>query len=308
MTEAPSTLPRATHRKTSAVTVHEVAALAGVSPALTYSVFGDIIHGLESVRSDAGIQLFIGATRHDEKREEKVLRAFLSRRQNGIVLVGSVNTDAGHSLLRHARVPVVEAWDWTSDSVDSLVVFSNAAHVVDLGYHRPAFVGWLGGLDSHARAGRDGFVSAMSKLSPGRIAPVVDSVERVISIEAGRKLLDATLREHPDTDVLVRASDVFATGALLEAQSRGLKIPEDIAVTGFGDFQLNRHLSPALTAVRTPNGTIGRRAAELLLERRALPGLAPRIPGPRFHADRARQRLNGTPLHNQHLSSTTERI
>jgi LacI family gluconate utilization system Gnt-I transcriptional repressor len=291
-----------------------VAALAEVSPAHTYSVLGDITLRLESILSDAQIQLFIGAARSDEKREEKALRAFLSLLQIRVVLVGSVKTDDGRSLLRRAGVPVVEARDRTGDLGGSPVVFSNAAairataaHVVNLGSRRPTFMRWLSGLDSGARAARDGFLPAISGLSLGRIAPVVDLVQRFRGIEAGRGLQDATLREHPDTDVF-SASDVFDTGAMLEAKSHSLEIHENLAVTGFGDFELSRPLSPTSSAVRTPNGTVGRSAAELLLERRALPVLARLGLGRRFRAERAGLHLDGAQFQNQHLSSTTEKI
>jgi LacI family gluconate utilization system Gnt-I transcriptional repressor len=67
--------------------------------------------------------------------------------------------------------------------------------------------------------------------------------------------------------VLLCASDIFATGALLEAQSRGIAVPGRLAVTGFGDFELSRHITPAITTIQTPSTQIGRRAGELLLER-----------------------------------------
>jgi LacI family gluconate utilization system Gnt-I transcriptional repressor len=332
VTETSGTPTRPTRRKTGTVTVHEVAALAGVSPstvsralrapdqvseaayeavmravaethyvpnraasnlasnrsgtvatvlpALTYSVFADIVHGLETVLADAGIQLFIGSAGYDPAREEEVLRALLGRRPDGVVLVGTTHTSSARALLEQSQVPVVETWDWTEEPVGSLVGFSHAAafesvaeYIVERGYRSPTFVGWVSGSDARARARRDGFLAAMARLRPEITVPVVDAGERGIGLETGSWLLEEALRSHPETDVLVCASDIFATGAMLEAERRGLRVPDDLAITGFGDFELSARLNPGLTTVATPDLEIGRRAGELLLARIADPTL-----------------------------------
>lgn len=248
--------------------------VVAVMPAMSYSVFADTVHGLEAVLSEAGIQLFLGTTGYDAEREEKILGAFLGRRPDGIVLVGASHTPGTRKLLRRARIPVVETWDWSDDPIDSLVGFSNGAaftaiveYVLAAGYRHPTFGGWLTGADSRARARRDAFQDTLARLRPGDPVPIIDTAARRISVEAGAWLLDEARERYPETDVLVCASDIFATGAMLRAQSLGMRVPEDIAVTGFGDFEVSRFLHPPLTTVQTPNESIGRRAGELILER-----------------------------------------
>ncbi|WP_243075850.1 LacI family DNA-binding transcriptional regulator [Microbacterium sp. SS28] len=256
--------------------------VAAVMPAMSYSVFADTVHGLEAELSAAGVQLFLGTSGYDEEREEQVVRAFLGRRPDGIVMVGASHTAGTREMLRRARIPVIETWDWSDDPIDSLVGFSNGAafaaiveYVVEAGYRHPTFAGWLTGADSRARARRDGFEATLRRLLPDELARVLDTGSRGISVEAGGWLLAEALEQHPETDVLVCASDIFATGAVLEAQRRGLDVPRDIAITGFGDFEISRYLHPALTTVQTPNNSIGRRAGELILERIAEPDAAP---------------------------------
>lgn len=256
--------------------------VAAVMPAMSYSVFADTVHGLEEVLSEAGIQLFLGTTGYDEEREEQVVRAFLGRRPDGIVLVGASHTPATRDLLRRSRIPIVETWDWSDDPIDSLVGFSNGdafaamtEYVVGAGYRHPTFAGWLTGADSRAHARRDGFRDTIARLLPDEPIRILDTGERGISVEAGGWLLDVALEQHPETDVLVCASDIFATGAVLAAHRKGLRVPHDIAVTGFGDFEMSRYLPPPLTTILPPNDSIGRRAGELILERIADPTTAP---------------------------------
>ncbi|MET4640260.1 LacI family gluconate utilization system Gnt-I transcriptional repressor [Mycetocola sp. 2940] len=250
--------------------------VAAVIPAISYSVFADTVHGLEEVLSEAGMQLFLGATGYDLDREEQLVRAFLGRRPDGIIMVGSHHSPATRELLRRSRIPVVETWDWSDDPIGSLVGFSNGDafeqivdFVISRGYRHPTFGGWLAGADSRASARRDAFRDTVTRQLPGEQIRILDTGGRGISVEAGRWLLDRALADHPETDVLVCASDIFATGALLEAQARGLRVPDDIALTGFGDFELSQHLSPALTTIQTPDDEIGRRAGQLIIERTA---------------------------------------
>ncbi|HIY66764.1 MAG TPA: LacI family DNA-binding transcriptional regulator [Candidatus Agrococcus pullicola] len=248
--------------------------VAALVPAVSYSVFADTIHGLDAVLSPKGYHLFIGSTEYDREREEGLIRAFLGRRPDGIVVVGTEHTPAARALLKGSNVPVVETWNWTEDPIDSLVGFSNrdaSAALVDFaherGYRHPAFGGWLTGRDSRAYERRIAFEQRVAELFPGESIRVVDAGTQGISIEAGRALLERTLHEYPETDVLMCASDIFATGALLEAESRGIDVPGQLAICGFGDFELSRHLSTPLTTVTTPNLEIGRRAGEVLLQR-----------------------------------------
>ncbi|MEU1973097.1 LacI family DNA-binding transcriptional regulator [Microbacterium sp. NPDC019599] len=256
--------------------------VAAVMPAMSYSVFADTVHALEAELSAAGVQLFLGTSGYDEAREEQIVRAFLGRRPDGIVMVGASHTEGTREMLRRARIPVVETWDWSDDPIDCIVGFSNrdaltaiVEHIVEAGYRHPTFAGWLTGVDSRARARRDGFEDAVRRLLPGEPVRVLDTAEHGISVEAGAWLLGQVREQHPESDVLVCASDIFATGAILEAQRRGLAVPGDIAITGFGDFEISRHLHPALTTVQTPDDLIGRRAGELILERIADPDAAP---------------------------------
>jgi len=65
----------------------------------------------------------------------------------------------------------------------------------------------------------------------------------------------------------VCSSDTVAQGVLAEAASRGLKVPQDLAVMGFGDLSSAAHVYPALSTVSVDGKTIGLRVAQALLER-----------------------------------------
>jgi LacI family gluconate utilization system Gnt-I transcriptional repressor len=83
---------------------------------------------------------------------------------------------------------------------------------------------------------------------------------------SGAELLKRARQDFPDVDAIMFSSDILASGALLESARLGIAVPQALAITGFGDFELSRHLNPSLTTVSAPSAQIGREAGRLLLE------------------------------------------
>jgi DNA-binding LacI/PurR family transcriptional regulator len=80
---------------------------------------------------------------------------------------------------------------------------------------------------------------------------------------AMRELLD----RQPDLDAVFAASDSLAATALRVLEDAGRRIPDDVAIVGFGDSILARHTRPALTTVHQPIEAVGREMTRLLLAR-----------------------------------------
>jgi LacI family transcriptional regulator, galactose operon repressor len=92
---------------------------------------------------------------------------------------------------------------------------------------------------------------------------------------AVREILAVPRDEAPDA--VVCANDQMALGAMRELQAAGIRVPADIAVTGFDDIYLGSLLTPPLTTVRQPMWLLGERACDLLLDRIADPARPHRV-------------------------------
>jgi DNA-binding LacI/PurR family transcriptional regulator len=86
------------------------------------------------------------------------------------------------------------------------------------------------------------------------------------SEESGRACAAQLLDGMPDLQAIFAANDEMAYGALLELRSRGLRVPEDVALVGYDDFGASRLTTPALTTVHVPAEDLGRQATERLFE------------------------------------------
>ncbi|WP_269059527.1 substrate-binding domain-containing protein [Ralstonia solanacearum] len=73
--------------------------------------------------------------------------------------------------------------------------------------------------------------------------------------------------ERAGPEIVVRSADTLAEGVLMEAASRGMNVPRDLAVTGFGDLRMAARLHPALSTVKVRGADIGKRTAQVVLER-----------------------------------------
>lgn len=77
--------------------------------------------------------------------------------------------------------------------------------------------------------------------------------------------MSALLSRRPDLDAVFAASDVTAAGARHSLREAGRRIPQDVALVGYDDSAIARHMDPPLTSVRQPIEEMGRAMIDLLL-------------------------------------------
>lgn len=140
---------------------------------------------------------------------------------------------------------------------------SVTGHLTALGHRRIGYIGgprdWL-----VSRRRLVGHASALAEVGvlcdPALTRHVPEPVAELGYAAAG-ELLDA-----PDRPTaLVAFNDKIAVGALRAARERGLRVPEDVSVTGFDDSELSWSTTPTLTTVRQPLQEMGRMAVSLLM-------------------------------------------
>ena len=245
--------------------------VALVLPSVSMSIFADTVAGLTSSLDSAGYQLLLAHTDYSLDDEEAAIRAFLGRRPDAMVLTGVEHSARAEELLRLSGIPVVQTWALTSRPIDMVVGTDNvgagsalAEHLFARGYRRLAFVG---NTELRSRERRDGFLAALR----GRVPePAVISHKGVTQLmDEGAATLAEVLERQPDTDAIFVASDIMAAGAIFECHRRGIRVPEDVAIVGFGGYDIARHITPSLTTAEVSGRRIGELAAQLIITRLA---------------------------------------
>lgn len=247
--------------------------VAAVVPTITGPVFMEMVESLTTALADAGYQLMLGQSGYTQSREDALLDAIIGRRPDGIVLTGIMHSPEGRRRLLASGIPVVETWDLTPTPIDMLVGFSHvqagaavAQHLHAKGRRRVAL---LSGDDERAERRNRGFIDEALRLGLARSADEIP-VRRVpapTTLGSGRAGLVALLAQAPDLDAVFCSSDLLALGVLTEAASRGVTVPDRLAVMGFGDLAFAADTHPALSTVRIDGTTIGQRAAGFIVER-----------------------------------------
>ena len=246
--------------------------VAVLVPSINNSNFADTTRGMTNALERAGLQILLGDTGYSVEREEHLIGALLQRRPEAIVLTGGAHTAKARDLLASVDIPIVETWDLPKAPLGHVVGFSNAAagramvsYLHESGYRRVGFIGGTTRRDTRGSERRAGYVRAIKELGlpEGRI---VSFGKPPVSIEQGGEALGLMLAQWPDTDAIVCVSDLSAVGALMEGHRRGLKVPGDVAVAGFGDFDVARCSWPRLTTIAIDCVGIGERTAEIVLK------------------------------------------
>lgn len=243
--------------------------VAAIVPSITNAIFVEAVQALTDRLWEAGYQVLLGLSGYPPAREEALLAAVLSRRPDAIYLTGINHAPATRQRLLAAKIPVVETWDMTPTPIDMLVGFSHerigaavARHLHARGHRR---IGLVFADDERALARRSGFVAEAAAL--GIADPSIVSVPAPSTLTLGRQGLAQLLDRGRRPTAVFCSSDLLAHGALEEARSRGLAMPGDLALIGFGDLEFAEHTFPALSTVRVDRAAIGRVAADLILAR-----------------------------------------
>jgi LacI family gluconate utilization system Gnt-I transcriptional repressor len=241
-----------------------------VLPSLENSIFAQTVKGISDVLKPLGYHLMLAESPDDPAEQEQVINAFVAQRVGGLILHGTVHTPASVRMLHASHTPVVENGDLPTEPIDMVVSYSNreaakamTLHLARLGYSKIAFAG----LASNPRAEERqlGFLEALKEIGQD---PDPRQIVRVSRGLAGGAEAIAYVESHfPEADALFCAGDVMSVGALFDCDRRGWAVPGRLGIASFDDVDLMRHVSPAITSLRLPRYEIGRRSAELLLQR-----------------------------------------
>jgi LacI family gluconate utilization system Gnt-I transcriptional repressor len=188
-----------------------------------------------------------------------------------IALTGSQHTGTTRQLLERARIPVVEMWDLPSRPIDMAVGFSNVRAAREMvrylkgrGYGKIGFLAGASDLDRRGLERLKGYQQEIRAQGLGE-PRVIRLGESPITMSHGAPALDALLEQWPDTDAVMCVSDMSAFGAIMQCHRRGLGVPRDIAVAGFGNFEVAACCNPAITTVSVDALGIGSRTGQLLI-------------------------------------------
>jgi len=252
--------------------------IAVLVPDIAQSIFNDTIEAMIDELSNDGNSVMLALTGADNNRLIAQINAALSRRVDAMVLTGIVTDAETRDRLRSQPLTVIETWGLPDDPIDVAIGFSHAdagaamaRFLLERGYRRPHMV-----VVNSPRAQRraSGFIERW--VADGGIEPTRHEVNLPSHFGQGR-LAFRTLNELPVTpDVVVCGSDWIAQGIIVEATAAGMRVPDQLAVTGFGNLRMAGDMRPTITSVDVDGSRVARETIRVLRARAASEQIADR--------------------------------
>jgi LacI family transcriptional regulator len=224
------------------------------------------------VLDERGYALVLAEHHYDLATEVRVTGALARHGVDAFVFVGLDHDPALFSLLRDYGRPYVLTWGVDSSRMRPSIGFDNRAatyaltqYLIELGHRRFGLISAPTEGNDRARERGAGVRAALAtanvSLDPRyvRYAP--------IALASAAQAMRELLALQPRPTAVVATNDVFAVGAMVACREAGVRIPEDLSITGVDNTDLGATQTPALTSIRTPIVDIGRAAALQLIAR-----------------------------------------
>jgi DNA-binding LacI/PurR family transcriptional regulator len=247
--------------------------VALILPETANRVFSDdlffpaVIRGVSQELEAAGKQLVLMMAGSDASHD-RVERYAMAGHVDGVMFASMHGADPLPGKLARLGIPVVcsgrpmSAPETPIPYVDVDHVGGVTAavqHLLDIGRRRIATI-----------AGPQDMVAGVDRLLGYRATLKAAGLTEHVTIgdftrESGIRAMDRLVAEDPQLDAVFVASDMMAHGALQALKDAGRRVPEDVAVIGFDDFDISRYSEPPLTTVRQPIVDMGRTMARQIL-------------------------------------------
>jgi len=241
-------------------------------PELANPIFPALAQAMERQATKAGLATILCNIRGSTVAEADYMQMLLERRVAGMIFISSeaadLRADHGHYARlvgQGARIVfvngAVETLDVPHVGVDERAAGQIATqHLLDLGHRR---IGFVAGPDRF-RPTREKAMGREVALDAAGVSPNGLVAHADFSVEGGRTAMGALLDKDDPPSAVICSSDLMAIGALREATTRGLRVPEDVSIVGFDGIEATGWIDPPLTTVEQPILDIARTAVSTL--------------------------------------------
>jgi DNA-binding LacI/PurR family transcriptional regulator len=244
-----------------------------VIPSITNPIYARIVFAIEERAHEMGYEILLAHTHNTPLREEACIRRLLSRRVDGLFISPVYRFEAEARIYQEVlarKVPTVLIGppapfckSFPSVEIEEIAASRSATqHLLKLGHKRIAyFTGpptapWaLDRFEGYRHALREAGLDADDKLV----------FQAGSTIEEGMKAASQMLNESCNATAVQATNDLVAIGCAETLLSKGLRIPEDVSIVGFGNVLMAEHFSVPLTTIRQPKFRLANAAMDMMV-------------------------------------------
>ncbi|KFC75645.1 LacI family transcriptional regulator [Bosea sp. LC85] len=241
--------------------------------------YSELAAGVSESLEAEGALVLIADTREDCGRQSRILTRMREHRLDGLILCPSTGSDASELRAQiPSDLPLVQALRHVDGLISDYSGAENAAgtqaigrHLLGLGHRRIAFAGH----NDETSVQRERFAGLKQATDEAGLPPPI-SIACPPTLAGGVAAAETALALGPQPTALVCFNDLVAIGATLALAQRGMTPGRELSITGFDDIMEAALRTPALTTVAIEPRNLGRKAAELVLERLDDPNAPPK--------------------------------
>lgn len=232
--------------------------------------FMAIAQGIEATLTKNGYKLLLCNSYEDVEIEKERIQMFNEQLVDGIIIAPTHEDYSFSDELTTKKCPIVFI-DRKPQVFKGDCVFANnfqgaydaTKHLIERGHKQIGFIkGCLKISTDNNRL--DGYRKALEE---NGIAFNQEFVKTdAITFDNGYRLAKELAEQNKVTAIFI-ANNILTMGAFSYFQENNIKIPEEMALVGFDDYEWTKIMNPPVTIVKQPAFEIGERAAEVILER-----------------------------------------
>ncbi|NIK47469.1 LacI family DNA-binding transcriptional regulator [Variibacter gotjawalensis] len=254
--------------RSRAVLSRETPVIGAIIPHLENTSFAAAAEAMQERLADSGYGFVLASNGYSRETEFAKVKALVAHGVAGVILVGGEHDTETLNYLYDHSVPFVFTWTITPgmpsvgfDNAEAAARIAN--HLLDLGHTRFGVIAGLTWDNDRARSRLEGVRAALA----ARGLPLLDEalIERPYRIVEGQLAARALLSVKRKPTAIYCGNDLLAFGALIECNLQGIRVPQDLSITGFDDLDFASQIRPGLTTLHIPAKEIGERAVDYLL-------------------------------------------
>jgi LacI family transcriptional regulator len=245
--------------------------VGAIVPSFDYALYARTTSALQQELAPLGYSVVLAEHHYDLAQELELTRQLIAHGVDAFMLVGVDHDPRLLAMLEDFARPFVLTWGVDREGRHPCIGFDNRAagrevarHVVELGHTRFAILSAPHEGNDRGRERVAGFREALAAAGVEGEVPVVYSR---IALADAQQAMERILAMQPRPTAVLATNDVLAVGAMLACREAGVRVPEDVSLTGIDNTDLGATQTPGLTSVKTPTVEIGKAAAQQLVAR-----------------------------------------
>jgi LacI family transcriptional regulator len=251
---------------------HRSKMIGAVVPSFDYALYARTTSALQQRLDERGYSLVLAEHHYDLASELRIAGQLIQHGVDAFVFVGLDHDPGLFGLLEDYGRPFVLTWGIDPFRRHPSIGFDNQAatheitrHLLRLGHKRIGLLSAPVAGNDRARARGAGVRAALAEAGLALEDKYIQYAP--ISLATAEAAMNLLLAQPQRPTAVVATNDVFAVGAMVACRKAGVRIPEDISITGVDNTDLGATQTPGLTSIRTPIIEIGAAAAEQIVAR-----------------------------------------